>query len=359
MMEDRALDDEGLDTLAARLGVTDRHLRRAFGAEFGVSPVEYRADAAAAARQAPADRHRPAGYRGGLRQRLRQPAALQRAVQASATAYNPSAAAPHVRGAATAAPATMLELRTELPPALRLARRERVPRRARHRTASKRWTSALLSPHRARRDRRRRAPRAGSRSTMSPGKPALRVRSPRRSRRAVPPVLSRVKALMDLACHPAEVARALGALARAQPGSARARRVRRLRGGGARDPRAAGYRRCRAHDRRPLRCGVRRTDRNAVCISDDACSPRPTRIAALRYEPHRARSACPARAPATVLALARAVARRPSRPRAERGYRGDAGPRCARCPAWANGPRSTSRCARSPGRTHFRTPTWA
>ena len=33
-----------------------------------------------------------------------------------------------------------------------------------------------------------------------------------------PPVLSRVKALMDLACHPADVARALGPLARRRPG---------------------------------------------------------------------------------------------------------------------------------------------
>jgi AraC family transcriptional regulator of adaptative response / DNA-3-methyladenine glycosylase II len=41
MMEDRALDNEGLDTLAASLGITDRHLRRAFGTEFGVSPVEF------------------------------------------------------------------------------------------------------------------------------------------------------------------------------------------------------------------------------------------------------------------------------------------------------------------------------
>jgi AraC family transcriptional regulator, regulatory protein of adaptative response / DNA-3-methyladenine glycosylase II len=41
MMEDRTLDKEGLDTLAVRLGITDRHLRRAFGAEFGVSPVEF------------------------------------------------------------------------------------------------------------------------------------------------------------------------------------------------------------------------------------------------------------------------------------------------------------------------------
>ena len=41
MMEDRTLDNDRLDTLAARLGITDRHLRRAFGAEFGVSPVEF------------------------------------------------------------------------------------------------------------------------------------------------------------------------------------------------------------------------------------------------------------------------------------------------------------------------------
>ena len=41
LIEDRALDEEGLDAVAARLGITDRHLRRAFGSEFGVSPVEY------------------------------------------------------------------------------------------------------------------------------------------------------------------------------------------------------------------------------------------------------------------------------------------------------------------------------
>src|SRR5258705_9901876 len=41
LIEDRTLDDEGLEAVAARLGITDRHLRRAFGAEFGVSPVEF------------------------------------------------------------------------------------------------------------------------------------------------------------------------------------------------------------------------------------------------------------------------------------------------------------------------------
>src|SRR6188508_1423137 len=41
LIEDRSLEGEGLEAVAARLGITDRHLRRAFGAEFGVSPVEF------------------------------------------------------------------------------------------------------------------------------------------------------------------------------------------------------------------------------------------------------------------------------------------------------------------------------
>ena len=41
LIEDCTFDAEGLVAVAARLGITDRHLRRAFGAEFGVSPVEF------------------------------------------------------------------------------------------------------------------------------------------------------------------------------------------------------------------------------------------------------------------------------------------------------------------------------
>src|SRR5438309_7447944 len=53
---------------------------------------------------------------------------------------------------------------------------------------------------------------------MSPRKPTLRVAVSASLAKALPPVLSRVKALMDLACHPAEVAQALGALAKHHPG---------------------------------------------------------------------------------------------------------------------------------------------
>ncbi len=41
LIEDGTLADSKLDALAARLGVTDRHLRRVFQAEFGVAPVAY------------------------------------------------------------------------------------------------------------------------------------------------------------------------------------------------------------------------------------------------------------------------------------------------------------------------------
>ena len=53
---------------------------------------------------------------------------------------------------------------------------------------------------------------------MSPKKPTLHVAVSVSLARVLPPVLSRVKALMDLACHPAEVAQALGALAKRHPG---------------------------------------------------------------------------------------------------------------------------------------------
>src|SRR6185369_3186292 len=49
-------------------------------------------------------------------------------------------------------------------------------------------------------------------------KPALRVTISASLAKALPPVLSRVKALMDLACNPAEISAALGPLAKAHPG---------------------------------------------------------------------------------------------------------------------------------------------
>jgi AraC family transcriptional regulator of adaptative response / DNA-3-methyladenine glycosylase II len=41
LIENGVLDDGGIEHLSARVGVTSRHLRRIFDAEFGVSPIEY------------------------------------------------------------------------------------------------------------------------------------------------------------------------------------------------------------------------------------------------------------------------------------------------------------------------------
>ena len=41
LIEDGALDDAGIEHLAARVGVTSRHLRRIFETQYGVSPIEY------------------------------------------------------------------------------------------------------------------------------------------------------------------------------------------------------------------------------------------------------------------------------------------------------------------------------
>jgi AraC family transcriptional regulator of adaptative response / DNA-3-methyladenine glycosylase II len=55
-------------------------------------------------------------------------------------------------------------------------------------------------------------------AALSPKKPALRVAVSASLARVLPPVLSRVKALFDLSCNPAEVAQALGSLAARHPG---------------------------------------------------------------------------------------------------------------------------------------------
>ncbi|MDH5223036.1 MAG: helix-turn-helix domain-containing protein, partial [Betaproteobacteria bacterium] len=214
LIEDRALDAEGLEAIAARLGITDRHLRRAFGAEFGVSPVEYaQTQRLLLAKRLLTDTALPvteiafaSGF-GSLRrfnalfrQRYRlQPRQLRRHMRAQA---------------APAADALQFELSFRPPydwPALAaflgaraIAGVEAVEEGVYRRTARVEldgkahlgWIEAALSPK----------------------KPALRVAVSASLARVLPPVLSRVKALMDLACNPVEVARALGSLARARPG---------------------------------------------------------------------------------------------------------------------------------------------
>ena len=214
LIEDRTLDAEGLVALASRLGITDRHLRRAFGTEFGVSPVEFaQTQRLLLAKRLLTDTGLPvtevafaSGF-GSLRrfnalfkQRYRlQPSELRRRMNgevipaADALKFELSFRPPYdwpaintFLGARAIAGVEMLEN----------ACYRRTVRVVSEGKVHLGWVAIGLSPK----------------------KPALRVAVSASLVRVLPPVLARVKALMDLSCNPTEVAEALGGLAQRRPG---------------------------------------------------------------------------------------------------------------------------------------------
>jgi AraC family transcriptional regulator of adaptative response / DNA-3-methyladenine glycosylase II len=218
LIEDRSLDEEGLDAVAARLGITDRHLRRAFGAEFGVSPVEFaQTQRLLLAKRLLTDTSLPvtqvafaSGF-GSLRrfnalfkQRYRlQPGRLRRHMAVNGTTNGGAASdALHFELSFRPPydwPALSVFLGARAIAGVEAVQDGRYRRTARIAVDGKQQLGWIeVSP--------------------SPKKPALRVTVSASLAKALPPVLSRVKALMDLACHPAEVALALGALAKGNPG---------------------------------------------------------------------------------------------------------------------------------------------
>jgi AraC family transcriptional regulator of adaptative response / DNA-3-methyladenine glycosylase II len=216
MMEDRALDKESFDKLAARLGVTDRHLRRAFGAEFGVSPVEFaQTQRLLLAKRLLTDTAMPvtdiafaSGF-GSVRrfnalfreryrlkpQELRSPtrAALRSTSADEALDFELSFRPPFEWHALTAFLGKRAIDGVESVESSCYRRTVRITLDGREHRG---WIAAK----------------------MSPAKPTLRVAVSPSLMKALPPALSRVKTLMDLACHPAEVEKTLGALARRHPG---------------------------------------------------------------------------------------------------------------------------------------------
>jgi AraC family transcriptional regulator of adaptative response / DNA-3-methyladenine glycosylase II len=212
LIEDRSLEEDSLEAIAGRLGITDRHLRRAFGAEFGVSPVAYaQTQKLLLAKRLLTDTTLPvteiafaSGF-GSVRrfnalfkeryrlqpQQLRRtaPAAGERDTHNFELAFRPPydwAAMLAFLGARTIAGVEAVEGGF-------YRRTVRISVDGKDQLG---WLQIGLSPKR----------------------PALRVAVSASLAKALPPVLSRVKALMDLACHPAEVAQALGPLAKPNPG---------------------------------------------------------------------------------------------------------------------------------------------
>jgi AraC family transcriptional regulator of adaptative response / DNA-3-methyladenine glycosylase II len=216
MLEDRTLDDEGLETLATRLGITDRHLRRAFGAEFGVSPVEFaQTQRLLLAKRLLTDTTLPiteVAFASGFGSVRRFNTLFRQRYR-----LKPSQLRGERRGNAPAAAANdVLKFELSFRPPF-------------HWPAVSAFLAARAIPGvEAVEDgcyrRTVRIPIDGKEHSgwiaveMSPKKPTLRVAVSASLAKTLPPVLSRVKALMDLACHPAEVAQALGPLAKRHPG---------------------------------------------------------------------------------------------------------------------------------------------
>ena len=214
LIEDRTFDAEGMVAVASRLGITDRHLRRAFGAEFGVSPVEFaQTQRLLLAKRLLTDTSLPvtevafaSGF-GSLRrfnalfkQRYRlQPGELRRNMNGEAVSatdvlnFELSFRPPYDWQAIT----TFLGARTiagvEMFDGICYRRTVRVVSEDKDHLG---WVEIGLSMK----------------------KPALCVTVSASLVRILPTVLSRVKALMDLSCNPTEVAEALGGLAQRHPG---------------------------------------------------------------------------------------------------------------------------------------------
>jgi AraC family transcriptional regulator of adaptative response / DNA-3-methyladenine glycosylase II len=216
MMEDRVLDDGGLEAVASLLGISDRHLRRAFGAEFGVSPVQFaQTQRLLLAKRlltdtvlSVTDVAYASGF-GSLRrfnalfkQRYRlQPSQVRRRTRGVAV---PAAGADGLKFELSFRPPYDWQGMSTFLAGRSIAGVEAVEEGCYRRTVRlpvdgkehRGWIEIVPSPRTA----------------------ALRVSVSASLVKALPPVLSRVKSLMDLACHPAEVAQALGALAKRRPG---------------------------------------------------------------------------------------------------------------------------------------------
>jgi AraC family transcriptional regulator of adaptative response / DNA-3-methyladenine glycosylase II len=211
LIDDGALGDAGLDQLAARIGTGERHLRRVFAAEFGVTPVAYaQTQRLLLAKRLLTDTRLPvteialaAGF-GSLRrfntlfrERYRlQPRDLRKTPEAAARgelvfelAYRPPYAWEPQLGFLALRCAGGVE-------SVSRGRYLRTVAIARGTTVHYGWIAVA---HRARRN-------------------TLQVTLSDSLARVVPEVLARVKHLFDLACRPDEITHQLGALAADRPG---------------------------------------------------------------------------------------------------------------------------------------------
>jgi AraC family transcriptional regulator of adaptative response / DNA-3-methyladenine glycosylase II len=211
MIEDGRLVNASLESLAGKLGVTDRHLRRVFQQEFGVSPVEYaQTQRLLLAKRLLTDSALPVidvamasgfaslrRFNDLFRKRYRMtPGALRRDATRGAVermvfeiAYRP----PYDWESMHAFLSRRAIAGVEIADARSYSRSLRVSRNGKAFTG---WFCV----------------------TPAPRKNALRVSVGASLAPALPAVLSRVKHLFDVAAHPEEISQALGAIAASHPG---------------------------------------------------------------------------------------------------------------------------------------------
>jgi AraC family transcriptional regulator of adaptative response / DNA-3-methyladenine glycosylase II len=215
LIEDGTMNGGGVEALAARLGVSERHVRRALGAEFGVSPIEFaQTQRLLLAKRLLTDTRLPvtevalaSGF-GSLRRfnalfkeryrlnpkQLRRVAPRAGAAAADALRFELSYRPPYDWPGLTAFLGARAVEGVESVDAKAYRRTVRIALEKREHRG---WIEVMPSAR----------------------KPALTVTLGASLAKVAPLVLGRVKALMDLSCHPAEVSRALGVLAAGQPGA--------------------------------------------------------------------------------------------------------------------------------------------
>lgn len=214
LIEDRTLGSDGLVGVASSLGITDRHLRRAFTAEFGVSPVEFaQTQRLLLAKRLLTDTALPvtevafaSGF-GSLRrfnalfkQRYRlQPGQVRRGAKgktipaADRLSFELSFRPPYDWSAMRAFLGARAIAGVEMLDGSRYRRTVRVTAEGKDHFG---WVEIGLSAK----------------------KPTLHVVVSSSLARVLPPLLARIKAFMDLSCNPTEVAGVLGELAQRRPG---------------------------------------------------------------------------------------------------------------------------------------------
>jgi len=209
-IEDGSLAGRGLEAVAARLGVTSRHLRRVFGEEFGVSPIEYaQTQRLLLAKRLLTDTRMPVievALASGF-------ASLRRFNAAFRERYRMTPG--ELRRDAAQRPLERLDFD--------LAYRPPYDWESMLAFLAKRAIPGVEEVHR---NAYRRTVRIGDGKPVtgwievapSSRRHALRIGASASLARVIPPLLARVKQLFDLSAHPEEIAAVLGPLAEGTPG---------------------------------------------------------------------------------------------------------------------------------------------